>query len=575
MKVKFFFSSLFFFVFILGYSQKLDTITKSDFKQNASIGLNSNISKTNTMTNNSVNNSFSSSSPLIFLGTFFLTLGFLYFTLYLFYKIKKENLFYSIFVTAIGLTFFLLLLINVYSGKLLFYLPLLCSLIFFTLYILLRYLFVDPAKVKFLKLSTIVLIIFFLLHIFNFYFSVYLFVSYAIMIVCAAFTIIIRAVIKKKDGAWIIGIGVLAFLFLISSMLLSFTSSYIKQQALRMTIHSSIIMLLAFFSIVSIPLSMAIYLARSFAKTNNNLQLKLIEVENLSAKTIEQEKEKQKILETQKEVLEVQVKERTHEILEQKKIIEEKNKDITDSINYAKRIQDTFLPAKELKYKIFSNAFVFFKPKDIVSGDFYWFTEKNGKRIIAACDCTGHGVPGALMSMIGNNILNQIINENGITSPDEILNQLNIEVRKALKQGQQSETKDGMDIALLTFNSETEIEYAGAQRPLWIIRNNELEEIKADKFSIGGIQSGNEKKFTKHILSLSKDDCIYIFSDGFADQFGGPEGKKFMSKQLKNVLLANHTLPILEQENILNKTIESWKGGREQIDDILIIGIKI
>ncbi|MES2138349.1 MAG: tetratricopeptide repeat protein [Bacteroidota bacterium] len=273
--------------------------------------------------------------------------------------------------------------------------------------------------------------------------------------------------------------------------------------------------------------------------------------------------------------------------------IELKNKDISDSINYSKRIQDASLAPKELKYKLFPDAFVLFGPKDIVSGDFYWYAEKDGKRLIAACDCTGHGVPGALMSMIGNNILNQIVNEKGITSPDEILNHLHKEVRKALKQEEQGATRDGMDIALISFNSHTEIEYAGAQRPLWILKrlvneekrteptmhysssDSELSEIKPDKFSIGGHQSEIERKFTKHKISLSKGDCIYIFSDGFVDQFGGKEGKKFMSKRFKDLLLANNTKPMPEQENTLIKTFETWKGSREQVDDLLVIGIRI
>lgn len=294
--------------------------------------------------------------------------------------------------------------------------------------------------------------------------------------------------------------------------------------------------------------------------------------------------------------------------------IEVKNKDITDSINYSKRIQDASLSPKELKYKLFPDAFVLFKPKDIVSGDFYWYAEKNGKRLIASCDCTGHGVPGALMSMLGNNILNRIVNEKGVTSPDEILNQLHKEIRKALNQEEQSGTKDGMDIALVVFNNETDIEYAGAHRPLWILRSPEsglrrsdkgeeeggnqfplieqttaqghqlnvlrspdfqLTEIKPDKFSIGGHQSETERKFTKHKISLSKGDSIYIFSDGFVDQFGGTEGKKFMSKRFKDLLLVNFMRPMMEQEKNLSKTLGTCKGSREQVDDILVIGIKI
>jgi serine phosphatase RsbU (regulator of sigma subunit)/Tfp pilus assembly protein PilF len=257
--------------------------------------------------------------------------------------------------------------------------------------------------------------------------------------------------------------------------------------------------------------------------------------------------------------------------------IELKNKDITDSINYSKRIQEASLPPKELKYRLFPDAFVLFKPKDIVSGDFYWFAEKDGKRVIAVCDCTGHGVPGALMSMIGNNILNQIVYEKGITSAGAILDELHLGIRKSLKQKEHQENNDGMDIALVIFNSETEIEFAGAQRPLWLIRheNHQLEEIRGNKFSIGGLQTEEIRKFDTHRLILEPKDCIYIFSDGIVDQFGGEHGKKFMSKNLKVLFSSIHDEPMAIQETIIEQTLEKWKGKREQVDDVLVIGVRI
>jgi serine phosphatase RsbU (regulator of sigma subunit)/tetratricopeptide (TPR) repeat protein len=257
------------------------------------------------------------------------------------------------------------------------------------------------------------------------------------------------------------------------------------------------------------------------------------------------------------------------------KEIEVKNKDITDSISYSKRIQEACLPPKEMKYELFPDSFILSKPKDIVSGDFYWFTEKNGKRLIAVCDCTGHGVPGALMSMIGNNFLNQIVNEKGITDVAEILNALHLEVRKALKQHEHPESRDGMDIALIGFNSETEIEYAGAHRPLWIIKSNVLQEIKPDRYSIGGLQTENERIFKKINISFSKEDTIYLFSDGYTDQFGGTNGKKFTTKNFKDLLMNIHTDPMPMQEAVIDQTIEKWKGNREQVDDILVIGIRV
>jgi serine phosphatase RsbU (regulator of sigma subunit) len=515
-----------------------------------------------------------------FLATFFITLSFVHLLLFLFYRNQKSNLYYSIFISLFALFFLIpLFILNTsnpdnqakLTSLFIFILP-----TFFTALLGFIYsLFYTSVPKRFKIISIILLVLLISKALLGDNVGILIFIFVCVITIFSAVEVI-KAIYKTKKGAWVVGTATISFLLLIIALLLKNalgfgTGIYISKFDLNGILLFGLLLLV----IMSIPISMSVYLAREFAGTNKNLEKKLIEVETLSEKTIEQEKEKQKILETQKDVLEIQVRERTSEIVEQKKVIEEKNKDITDSINYAKRIQDAILPAKELKYRIFPNAFVLFKPKDIVSGDFYWFAEKNGKRLIASCDCTGHGVPGALMSMIGNNILNQIVNETGITSPDKILNLLNREVRKALKQGEQTASKDGMDVAIICFINETEIEYAGAQRPLWMIRNNSFEEIKGDKFSIGGLQTEAEKEFIKHTIALSKNDCIYIFSDGFVDQFGGAQGKKFMSKQFKNLLLANYNKPILEQETVLNNTIENWKDVREQIDDILVIGIKI
>ncbi len=263
-------------------------------------------------------------------------------------------------------------------------------------------------------------------------------------------------------------------------------------------------------------------------------------------------------------------------ITEQKHLVEEKNKDITDSINYAKRIQEALLPAKEVKYEIFPNAFVFFKPRDIVSGDFYWFTKKNGKRIITAVDCTGHGVPGALMSMIGNTFLNEIIEGKNITQPSLILSELRHMVIKSLKQTHEmTESKDGMDMSLLTFDDENNtVEYAGANNPMWLIRKGECIEYKPDKRPIGYYR-GEGLPFTNHKIELQKGDTIYIFTDGYADQFGGENGKKLKYKPFREALLSIQHEPMLKQEEILIKKFDEWKGPLSQIDDVLIIGIRI
>lgn len=269
-------------------------------------------------------------------------------------------------------------------------------------------------------------------------------------------------------------------------------------------------------------------------------------------------------------------KEKTKIISEQKHIVEEKNKDITDSINYAKKIQEAILPSKELKYELFPDAFVFFKPRDIVSGDFYWYTEKDGKRIITAVDCTGHGVPGAFMSMIGNTFLTEIIEGKGITQPAEILSELRHLVIKALKQSDDmTENKDGMDMAILCFDDKNKtVEFAGANNPMWMYRNGECIEYKGDKRPIGYYR-GQGLPFTNHKIDCVEGDCFYIFTDGYADQFGGPNGKKLKYKQLMQFLTSIQKQPMLKQEEILNERFNEWKGPLDQIDDVLIIGVRV
>jgi len=270
----------------------------------------------------------------------------------------------------------------------------------------------------------------------------------------------------------------------------------------------------------------------------------------------------------EKNILEEKVTERTSELAQ-------KNKDITSSIQYAKRIQLAILPSLDQIYKQFKNIFIFYKPKDIVICDFYWFGIKNGKKIIAMVDCTGHGVPGAFMSMIGYNLLNQIILENGITQPDLILNALHNGVQAALKQGSNvSDSNDGMDIAICSIDIENkEINYAGAYRSLYLIKNNDLIKIEANKFSIGGSQLDVERKFTNHTLKINSGENIYMYSDGYSDQFGGEKGKKFMVKRMNELLLSFQGKSFQEQEQILEETLNEWKGNLQQVDDVLVIGI--
>ncbi|MEP7169874.1 MAG: SpoIIE family protein phosphatase, partial [Bacteroidota bacterium] len=259
----------------------------------------------------------------------------------------------------------------------------------------------------------------------------------------------------------------------------------------------------------------------------------------------------------------------------QKNIIEIKNKEITDSLIYAKRIQSAILPDIKLIYKTLEQSFILYLPKDIVSGDFYAFAQKNDKVLIAAADCTGHGVAGAFMSMIGSSLLNSIINEKNITEPALVLDELNEGIIQSLKQ-RESESNDGMDISLCAFDlKNNSVQFSGAYRPLWLIRNNELLVYKSNKFPIGGQQIQHEEKFSQHKIKLQANDTVYIFSDGFADQFGGEKGKKLMMKKFKELLLSIQKFSMHEQEDYLKEHFEKWKKNHEQVDDVLVIGIRI
>ncbi|MES2284468.1 MAG: SpoIIE family protein phosphatase [Bacteroidota bacterium] len=286
-------------------------------------------------------------------------------------------------------------------------------------------------------------------------------------------------------------------------------------------------------------------------------------------------------------VLEAKVIERTEQVVHQKEEIEAKNgeleilyKHVTDSIKYAKRIQEAILPPDSLVRELLPNSFVLYKPKDIVSGDFYWIGQKDGKTMFAAVDCTGHGVPGAFMSIVGHNILKQVVSNNNFTTPAQILDSLNEGVSETLHHGghehEEGQAKDGMDISFCTIDFKTlELQYAAAYNPLYIVRNGQLIQTKANKFPIGLFLGEEKKKFTNHTFQLERGDTIYIFSDGYADQFGGPYGRKFMAIPFRVLLMDINKEPIEKQKNILNKTIEDWRGQLDQVDDILVIGVKI
>lgn len=259
------------------------------------------------------------------------------------------------------------------------------------------------------------------------------------------------------------------------------------------------------------------------------------------------------------------------------KVVEETNKSMMDSINYAKLIQEAMLPEKAVLTNYFPNSLIIYRPKDIVSGDFYWFVERDGKLLIAVADCTGHGVPGSLMSMIGYSLLNEIVNVKKIRQPAEILNKLNKGIRRTLKQDKIGNQRcDGMDISLCSIDRQTkEIEFAGANRHLIFFRDKTLEMIKGNKFGIGGLHDESVMNFTNHKISYDEGDIMYLCTDGYADQFGGTKGRRMMTRNMIKILEKSLSFGVGEQEQLLNHWLDKWQGNYEQTDDILLVGIQL
>ncbi|MBL4593611.1 MAG: tetratricopeptide repeat protein [Flavobacteriales bacterium] len=257
----------------------------------------------------------------------------------------------------------------------------------------------------------------------------------------------------------------------------------------------------------------------------------------------------------------------------QKLEVEEKNKEITDSITYAKRIQEAILPSTSELDKYLKNGFVLFKPKDIVAGDFYWLEVINDVVYYAAADCTGHGVPGAMVSVVCHGALNRAVREFKLTEPAQILDKVRELVIETFKTSK-DDVKDGMDIALCALNFKTNLlNFSGANNSLYIISNGKVDEIKADKQPIGRYVTS--EPFTNHQIQLNKGDSIYVFTDGYADQFGGPKGKKFKYEPFRTMLLNNQDKDMNEQKELLDTQFEKWKGDLEQVDDVCVIGVKI
>jgi len=277
---------------------------------------------------------------------------------------------------------------------------------------------------------------------------------------------------------------------------------------------------------------------------------------------------------------------RMNELVARNKEVSEKNKEINDSINYAQRIQNAVLPSQESISSLLPNHFILFKPRDIVSGDYYWLTKIRNKTIVVVADCTGHGVPGALMSMLGISLLNKLFIDKEDISAAKVLDKLRDDVIKSLndnaktadyeeKEYAYEKVKDGMDMAIMIFDFDKhKMQYSGAYNPFYLVRNKELYHFKGDRMPVGFYFEKNVS-FTNQEIDLEKGDIIYAFSDGYVDQIDESGSKKFLTKNFKNLLLEINNLSMEDQKEVLNTKIEEWKGDHDQVDDILVMGIKI
>ncbi|HHZ65351.1 MAG TPA: hypothetical protein EYN51_07630, partial [Flavobacteriales bacterium] len=284
-------------------------------------------------------------------------------------------------------------------------------------------------------------------------------------------------------------------------------------------------------------------------------------------------------LKKEKRILEDKVSERTAELAVKNEELAEINEDITASIRYAKRIQEAILPPISIITKHYPESFVYYQPKDIVSGDFYWMDQIGDKLMVAAVDCTGHGVPGAFMSIIGNNLLSDYVNKQKMTTPSKILDSLSQGVYDTLRQSEEDQdaVKDAMDLAFCSIDIKTnKLQFAAAYNPLYLVRNGEIIETKADRKAIGQpVVDGMQESFSNHEIDLQKGDTLYIFSDGYVDQFGGKKGKKFMGRRFRQMILDINDKNMKEQEAFIGARLTKWRGERDQVDDVLVIGIKI
>lgn len=512
--------------------------------------------------------------------TFFLALGIgvfiilalMHFAIFLFYKSERSNLYYSIFTITLAISFVSLLIAeNINSPARILSLQLFSDIlgVLNSLSLLaLVYTFTSHGIPKRFWAAVSVGIIYFILVFTNRSWAEYLRIIFFIGSIIEVIRVIIVSFLKKYDPHKKAKKRVKYIAGGLALILIATGFVNIKIPLIILGILLAIVVLPVIGSIFIVPVYMSIRHARTFSNTTNSLEAQLKKVKELSAQTLEQEKEKQKIIEAQKEVLEIQVAQRTAEL-------SIKNQEITDSINYAKRIQSAILLPLDVIKRALPNSFILYKPKDIVSGDFYWFTENENGYLIAAADCTGHGVPGAFMSVISSEKLTEAVKFTSNVS--ELLHQTNLGIKKALRQtDNESSTRDGMDISVCLFDkSFRSVTYAGANRPLWLIRKDsgEITEIKPTKSAIGGL-TRDEQQFESNTLQLNEGDTLYLFTDGYADQFS-PTDKKMKTRKFKELILSILQKSMKEQQKLLDEFHENWKGNLEQTDDVLVIGVRV
>lgn len=513
---------------------------------------------------------------------FYLAIGIVLLILFLFHKQSLENFYFSFFCILYSLSH----VDDLFSFSS-FISALFSSLSAFSMGFLVTYLsIVLIDKIRSKKALIVFSIILFLLIIGQSVFQYYK-VSSLIKLACGIYLaynfkigipLLFKGSSKKKWEVKFIKYGFFSALFFIfgifilTIIVIAFITKnnfYINSPMLSVPLEATRIV-----GLLIIPLTIAVIIGKRNGLNQQELTLQLSEIKVLSEQNLQKEKEKQIILSEQNRMLEEKVQERTLDLQHEKKIVETKNQEIVDSIEYALRIQTAILPPLRVVKQYLNDSFILYKPKDIVAGDFYWMETIDDLVLFAACDCTGHGVSGAMVSVLCNNALNRAVREYNLLQPAAILNKTTEIVIESFSKSEE-EIKDGMDISICAYNIKTRtLEWAGANNPLWLIKDGEFVEIKGDKRSIGMYE--DIRPFTNHQLTLGEGDIIYIFSDGYADQFGGENGERKLTKRgFKELILSIQNISMQNQGKVLDKFTTDYRGTGDQTDDILVMGVKL